>query len=130
MGKKGEMHFGMCSFFLSFLFLQKLQVTVVKLIVSHENEKMMPETTSKVENGPTNVEPSSQKAANELKVSSKENMTEDQKLNNFLTTMEEIANVNDLKDFFDPVLLNHVINEEDEKEIASIKDESSPSYQG
>jgi hypothetical protein len=47
----------------------------------------MLETTSIVENGFRNVESSSQRAAHELKVSSKKNMTKDQKINNFLTIM-------------------------------------------
>jgi hypothetical protein len=44
--------------------------------------------------------------------------------------MEETASADDLKDFSDKVLLNQVTSEEDEKEIASMKDESSPSDQG
>ncbi len=44
--------------------------------------------------------------------------------------MGEIANGDDLKDFSDQVLPNQVTSEEDEKEIANIKDESSPSNQG
>jgi hypothetical protein len=43
--------------------------------------------------------------------------------------MEETTGGNDL-DFFDQVLFNQVKNEEDEKEIVSMKDESSPSNQG
>jgi hypothetical protein len=91
---------------------------------------MMPKTTNIVENGLTDVESSSQKPANNLKVSSKESMTKDQVINNFLTRMEEIANGNDLKDFSDQVLLNQMTSEEDEKEIVNMKDESSPSNQG
>jgi hypothetical protein len=40
--------------------------------------------------------------------------------------MEKTTGGNDL-DFFDQVLFNQVKNEEDEKEIVSMKDESSPS---
>jgi hypothetical protein len=65
----------------------------------------MSKITNIVENGLIDVEFSSQRVANELKVSSKKNMTEDQEINNFLTTMKEIANGDDLKDFFDQVLL-------------------------
>ncbi len=57
-------------------------------------------------------------------------MTKDQEINNFLTTMEETIIGDDLKDFFDQVLLNQVTGEEDEKEITNMKDESSPSNQG
>ncbi len=66
---------------------------------------MMSKITNIVENGLIDVEFSSQRVANELKVSSKKNMTEDQEINNFLTIMKEIANGDDLKDFFDQVLL-------------------------
>ncbi len=66
---------------------------------------MMSKSTNIVENGLIDVEFSSQRVADELKVSSKKNMTEDQEINNFLTTMKEIANGDDLKDFFDQVLL-------------------------
>jgi hypothetical protein len=76
------------------------------------------------------VESSSQRAVNKLKVSSKESMTKDQEINNLLTTMEETIIGDDLKDFFDQVLLNQVTGEEDEKEITNMKDESSPSNQG
>jgi hypothetical protein len=65
----------------------------------------MSKSTNIVENGLIDVEFSSQRVADELKVSSKKNMTEDQEINNFLTTMKEIANGDDLKDFFDQVLL-------------------------
>jgi hypothetical protein len=99
-------------------------------VASHESEEMMLETTSVVENGLTDVESSSQRAADELKVSSEGSTTEDQEINNFLTEMEETASADDLKDFSDKVLLNQVTSEEDEKEIASMKDESSPSDQG
>ncbi len=119
----------MCSF-LSFLFLQSLQAMVDKPVASHESEKMMPKTTSIVENGLIDVESSSQKAASNLKVSFKESMTKDQIINNFLTRMEEIANGDDLMDFSDQVLLNQMTSEEDEKEIVSMKDESFPSNQG
>jgi hypothetical protein len=95
----------MCNF-LSFLFLQKLQAAVDKPLVSHENEKMMPKTTSIVKNGLTNVESSSQRTNDELKVSSEESMTKDQEINNFLTTMEEIASGDDPKDFSNQVLFN------------------------
>ncbi len=44
--------------------------------------------------------------------------------------MEETIIGDDLKDFFDQVLLNQVTGEEDEKEITNMKDESSPSNQG
>jgi hypothetical protein len=57
-------------------------------------------------------------------------MTKDKEINNFLTTMEETPNGNDLKDFFDQVLFNHVTSEEDEKEIMNMKYESSPFNQG
>ncbi len=57
-------------------------------------------------------------------------MTKDQEINNLLTTMEETIIGDDLKDFFDQVLLNQVTGEEDEKEITNMKDESSPSNQG
>ncbi len=53
-------------------------------------------------------------------------MTEDQEINNFLIKMEETTNGDDLKDFSNQALLNQVTNEEDDKEIASMKDESSP----
>jgi hypothetical protein len=43
----------------------------------------MLETTSIVENGLTNVESSSQRTIDELKVSFEESMTKDQKINNF-----------------------------------------------
>jgi hypothetical protein len=65
----------------------------------------MSKITNIVENGLIDVEFSSQRVADELKVSSKKNMTEDQEINNFLTIMKEIANGDDLKDFFDQVLL-------------------------
>jgi uncharacterized membrane protein YgaE (UPF0421/DUF939 family) len=90
---------------------------------------MMLETTNIVENGLTDVESSSQRATNELKVSFEESMTEDQEINNFLTTMDEITNRDDLKDFSDQILFNQMTSEEDEKEIASMKDEFSPSNQ-
>jgi hypothetical protein len=73
---KGFLHFGMCSS-LSFLFLQTLQTMVDKPFASHESEKMMPETTSIIDNGLTNVESSYQRIADELKVSFEESMTED-----------------------------------------------------
>jgi hypothetical protein len=79
---------------------------VDKLIDSHESEEIMPETTSIVQNGLADVESSSQRTANELKVSFEESMTEDQEINKFLTTMEETTNGNDLNDFSDQVLLN------------------------
>jgi hypothetical protein len=41
--------------------------------------------------------------------------------------MEETTNPDGLKDFFDQVLFNQVINEEDGKKIVSMKNESSPS---
>ncbi len=44
--------------------------------------------------------------------------------------MEETASGGDLKDFSNQVLLNQVISKEDEKEIVSMKDESSPSNHG
>ncbi len=72
------MPFDMCSVFLSFLFLQKSQVAIDKLVVSHESEKMMPETTSIIERRLTNIEFSSQRVVDELKVSFEESMTEDQ----------------------------------------------------
>jgi transcriptional regulator NrdR family protein len=95
--KRGKrfLHFSTCSF-LFFLFLQKLQVAVEKPIASHESEEMMLETTTIVENGLTNVESSSQKVVDELKVSCKENMIEDQEINNFLTAMEETTSGDDL----------------------------------
>jgi hypothetical protein len=46
-----------------------------------------------------------------------------------LTTMKEIANGDDLKDFFDQVLLYWMTSEKDEKEIMSMKDESFPCNQ-
>jgi hypothetical protein len=124
--KKGKrfLHFVMCSFVLSFRFLQRLQAAIDKLVTSHESEEMMPKSTSIVENGLTDVESSSQRIVDEFKVSSKESMTKDQEINNFLTTMEETTIAHDLKDFSDQVLLNQVISEEDEEEIASMKDES------
>jgi len=124
-GKKGKrfIYFDVC-IFLSFLFLQRLQVVINKPIASHESEEMMPETTNIVENGLTNVKSSSQRVVDKLKVSSEENMTKDQKINNFLTAMEETINGDDLKDF------SQVTSEEDEKEIANMKNESSPSNQG
>ncbi len=87
---------------------------------------MMSKITNIVENGLIDVESSSQRVVDELKVSFEENMTKDQEINNFLTTMKEIASGDDLKDFFDQVLLNWVTSEEDEKEIVSMKDESFP----
>ncbi len=63
-------------------------------------------------------------------MNSEENMTEDQEINNFLTMMEETISGDDLKDFFDQILFNQVTSEEDEKEIANMKDEFSPSNQG
>jgi len=118
--KKGKRfsHFVMCSFVLFCLFLQRLQAVVDKPVASHESEEMMLESTNIVENGLTYVESSSQRVVDEFKVSSKESMTEDQEINNFLTTMEETTSAHDLKDFSDQVLLNQVISEEDEKEIA------------
>ncbi len=74
----------------------------------------------------TDVESSSQRATNELKVRSKESMTKDKEINNFLTTMEQTTNGNDLKDFYDQVLFNQVTNEDDEKKIMNMKYESSP----
>jgi hypothetical protein len=44
--------------------------------------------------------------------------------------MEETTNGDDLKDFSDQILYNQVTNDEDEIEIVSMKDESSPSSQG
>jgi hypothetical protein len=44
--------------------------------------------------------------------------------------MEETTNGDDLKDFSDQILYNQVTNDEDEIEIVSMKDESSPSNQG
>jgi hypothetical protein len=87
---------------------------------------MMPKTTSIVENGLTDVESSSQRTTDELKVNYEESMTKDQEINNFFTPMEETSSANDLKDFSDQIQLNHVTNEEDEKKIVSMKDESSP----
>jgi hypothetical protein len=66
----------------------------------------MSKITNIVENGLIDVESSSQRVVDELKVSFEENMTKDQEINNFLTTMKEIASGDDLKDFFDQVLLN------------------------
>ncbi len=86
----------------------------------------MPKTTSIVENGLTDVESSSQRTTDELKVNYEESMTKDQEINNFFTPMEETSSANDLKDFSDQIQLNHVTNEEDEKKIVSMKDESSP----
>jgi hypothetical protein len=99
-GKKGEMfiYFDVCNF-LSFLFLQRLQVVIDKPITSHESEEMMLETTNIVENGLTNVKSSSQRVVDKLKVSYEESMTKDQKINNFSTTMEETTSGDDLKDF-------------------------------
>jgi hypothetical protein len=129
--KRGKwfLHFGMFNL-LSFFFLQRLQAMVDKPIASHESEEMMPETSSIVENGLTYVEFSSQGTVDKLKVNYEESMTEDHEINNFLTIMEEIPSGDDLKDFSDQVLLNQVTSEEDEKEIMSMKDESSPSNQG
>jgi hypothetical protein len=89
----------------------------------------MPKTTSIIKNGLTDVESSSQRVANKLKVSFKESITKDQEINNFSTTMEETINGNDLKDFSNQVLLNQVTSEEDEKEIVGMKYEFSPSNQ-
>ncbi len=89
----------------------------------------MLETTSIVKNGLADVESSSQRAINKLKVNFEESMTEDQEINNFLTTMEETTNRDDLKDFSDQILFNQMTSEEDEKEIVSMKDEFSPSNQ-
>ncbi len=66
----------MCSF-LCFLFLQRLQAAIDKPVASHESEELMPETTNIIENGLTNVESSSQRVVDELKVSSKKSMTKD-----------------------------------------------------
>jgi hypothetical protein len=110
--------------FLSFLFLQRLQVVIDKPIASHESEEMMLEITNIVENGLTYVKSSSQRIVDKLKVNFEESMIEDQKINNFLTTMEETTNGGDLKDF------SQVTSEEDEKEIVNMKNESSPSNQG
>jgi hypothetical protein len=44
--------------------------------------------------------------------------------------MEETTSGDDLKDFSDQVLCNQMTNEEDEIEIVSMKDESSPSSHG
>jgi hypothetical protein len=44
--------------------------------------------------------------------------------------MEELVTGDDLKDFSNQVLFNQVTSEEDEKEIASMKYEFSPSNQG
>jgi hypothetical protein len=116
----------MCSF-LSFLFLQRLQVVIDKPIVSHASEEMMRETTNIIENGQTNVKSSSQRVVDKLKVSSEESMIEVQGINNFSTTMEETTSGDD--HFSNQVLFNQVTSEEDEKEIASMKDEYSPSNQ-
>jgi hypothetical protein len=126
---KGFLHFGMCSF-LSFLFLQRLQAMIDKPVASHESEKMMPKTTSIVHNGLINVESSSQRVVNELKVNSKESIIEDQDINTFLTTMEKTTSGDDLKDFSNQFIFNHVTSEEDEKAIASMKYEFFPSNQG
>ncbi len=71
------MHFGMCRFFFYFLFLQKLQVVVDKFVASHVSEEMMLKTTRIVENGMIDVESSSERVVDKLKVSSKESMTKD-----------------------------------------------------
>jgi hypothetical protein len=91
---------------------------------------MMPKTTSTIKNRLKNVESSSQRVADKLKVNFQESMTKDQEINKFLTTMEETTNGDDLKDFFDQILLNQVTSEEDEKEIVSMTNEFSPSNQG
>ncbi len=75
----------------------------------------MLEITSIIENRLTNVESSSQRAVDKLKVSYEESMTEDQEINNFLTVMEETNNGDDLKDFSDQVLFNQITSEGDEK---------------
>jgi hypothetical protein len=72
----------MCSF-LSFLFLQSLQAMVDKPVVSHESEKMMPKTISIVEYGLTDVESSSQRLVDELKVNFEEKMIKDQETTTF-----------------------------------------------
>jgi len=99
-GEKGKrfIYFDVCNF-LSFLFLQRLQVVIDKPVASHESEEMMPETTNIVESGLTDVKSSSQRVVDKVKVSSEESMTEDLKINNFLIAMEETTNGNDLKDF-------------------------------
>jgi hypothetical protein len=56
---------------------------VEKLVTSHENEEIMLEITSIVENGLTNVEFSSQKVVDKLKVSYKESMIKDHEINFF-----------------------------------------------
>jgi hypothetical protein len=76
---KGFLHFRMCGF-LSFLFLQRLYVVLEKLVASHENEEIMLEIRSIVENGLTNVESSSQKVVDKLKVNYKESMIEDHEI--------------------------------------------------
>ncbi len=53
---------------------------VEKLVTSHENEEIMLEITSIVENGLTNVEFSSQKVVDKLKVSYKESMIKDHEI--------------------------------------------------
>ncbi len=98
-----------------------------KPIVSHASEEMMRETTNIIENGQTNVKSSSQRVVDKLKVSSEESMIEVQGINNFSTTMEETTSGDD--HFSNQVLFNQVTSEEDEKEIASMKDEYSPSNQ-
>ncbi len=109
---------------MSFLFLQRLQVVIDKPVASHGSEEMMPKITNIVENGLTYVKSSSQRIVDKLKVNFEESMIEDQKINNFLTTMEETTSGGDLKDF------SQVTSEEDEKEIVNMKNESSPSNQG
>jgi hypothetical protein len=73
--KKGKgFYISICVVFC--LFLQRLQAAIDKLVASHESEEMMPKTTSIVENGLIDVK-SSQRAADEFKVSSEESMTKD-----------------------------------------------------
>jgi hypothetical protein len=62
-------------------------------------------------------------------VSFEESMTKVWEINNFLIAMEEKTSGDDLKDSFDQVLLDKVTSDEDEKEIASMKNEFSPSNQ-
>jgi hypothetical protein len=57
--------------------LQILQAAIDKLVASHESEEMMPKITSIVKNGLIDVKSSSQRAADEFKVSSEESMTKD-----------------------------------------------------
>ncbi len=128
--KKGKrfLHFDMCSFFV-FSFPEKITRCDWQTCCLTWKWRNNARVTSIVENGLTNVESSSQRVIDKLKVSFEESMTKVWEINNFLIAMEEKTSGDDLKDSFDQVLLDKVTSDEDEKEIASMKNEFSPSNQ-